>query len=321
MAVNEVEKAAEKRRERVPEFPCHGVWAPALTPVDAQLAPDARRFIEHVRWLLDTGCHGVVLFGTTGEAPSFSVEERIAMVDAALDAGLPADRLIVGTGCPALTDTVRLTAHAVRQGCAGALVVPPYYFKAPAEDGVFASYAEIIERTGGDGLRLYLYHFPRLSCVPITPSLVERLVERYAAVIAGIKDSSGDWAGTEEFLRRFPDLAVFPGSEAYLLAALEKGGAGCITATANINAGAIRAAFDAWRSGSERAKALQAEIEATRKAVEAYPLAPALKHLVAHYRAEPGWRRVRPPMVPLAEEAGDRLVAALTGQGFRFAAS
>ncbi len=316
MAVQENDM--NEAKHGVAALPCHGVWAPALTPLDAELAPDAERFVGHLRWLLDTGCHGVVVFGTTGEAPSFSVAERMALLDAALDAGVPADRVMVGTGCPALSDTVALSAHAVARGCAGVLVVPPYYFKNPPADGVFASYAEVIERVGASGLRLYLYHFPRLSCVPITPELIARLVDRYPGIVAGVKDSSGDWDGTQEYLRQFPDLAIFPGSETYLLPALEAGGAGCITATANINCGAIRSVFDTWTTEQGDAATLQDGVTETRRIIETLPLAPALKHVVAHYRSDAAWRRVRPPMVALDPAAGDDLVAALEAEGFRF---
>ncbi len=187
MAVQENDM--NEAKHGVAALPCHGVWAPALTPLDAELAPDAERFVGHLRWLLDTGCHGVVVFGTTGEAPSFSVAERMALLDAALDAGVPADRVMVGTGCPALSDTVALSAHAVARGCAGVLVVPPYYFKNPPADGVFASYAEVIERVGASGLRLYLSPFPRLSCVPLPPELLARLVEPFRSIVACVKVS------------------------------------------------------------------------------------------------------------------------------------
>lgn len=317
MAIDDDSKI--RPQANVADLPAHGVWAPACTPVAADLTPDSARFADHVRWLLGNGCHGVVVFGTTGEAPSFSTDERMALLDATLAAGLPPDRLIVGTGCPALTDTVRLSAQAVAAGCAGVLVVPPFYFKAPAEDGIFASYSEIIERTGTAALRLFLYHFPRLSGVPITPALVERLCARYPGVVAGIKDSSGDWDGTQDFLGRFPDLAIFPGSETFLLPGLAAGGAGCITATANINPAAIRAVFDAWQDDHRSdgtAAGLQDGISATRRVIEAYPLAPALKFLLARGRGDPDWGRVRPPMVALDEAAGRELGSALQADGF-----
>lgn len=297
--------------------PAFGVWSPAVTPLDASMAPDPEWFVAHARWLLDSGCHGIVVFGTTGEAPSFSVDEREELLGAVLAAGLPADRLIVGTGCPALTDTVRLTAHAIAAGCAGVLVVPPYYYKDPPAEGVFRSYAEIIERTGSGQLRLFLYHFPRLSGVPITVGLIEKLLAAYPSVVAGVKDSGGVWNNTTELLDNFRDeLAIFPGSETFLLDALEAGGAGCITATANVNPGGIRAVYDAWRAG-RNARPLQEGATRIRRVVEAQPLAPALKHLIGTARRDEGWRRVRPPLAPLAADAGVTLGNALEVEGFR----
>jgi len=316
MSVLDSEERETPARGDVEALPAFGVWAPALTPLDAALSPDAARCTAHVQGLLAGGCHGVVVFGTTGEAPSFSADERIALLEAVIDAGVPAARLIVGTGCPALTDTVRLTKHAVEAGCAGALVVPPYYFKEPSEDGVFASYAEVIERTGAERLRLFLYHFPRLSAVPITAGLVERLLAAYPGTVAGVKDSGGDWRNTQMLLARFPELAIFPGSESFLLDGLEAGGAGCITATANVNAGAIRSTFDAWRAGDAEAVAAQGRISALRALVERQPLVAALKCLLAHYRGDRAWLRLRPPLVPLGEAAGAALIAALDEAGF-----
>ncbi len=319
MAIDEINGGtAATRRDRVQSLPAFGVWAPAVTPLDQDLSPDPDRFVALLRWLLEVGCHGVVVFGTTGEAPSFSVDERIALLDAALEAGLPADRLIVGTGCPALTDTVRLTADAVGRGCAGVLVVPPYYFKEPSEDGVFAGYSELVERVGTADLRLYLYHFPRLSCVSITHGLIARLRDRFPGVVAGVKDSSGDWQGTRGYLERFPDLAIFPGTEVLQFQALSAGGAGCITATANVNAHGLRSAFDAWCDEDAAAERRQEEITAVRRALDGYPVAPALKHLLADHRGDPAWRRVRPPFVPLSDEDGAALKRSLEEAGFGF---
>lgn len=296
----------------------HGVWAPALTPMGPDLAIDAERFVAHARWLLEHGCHGVVLFGTTGEATSFAVEERMALLERVVDAGLPGARLMVGTGCCALPDSVRLTRHAVAHGCPAVLVLPPFYFKGVTDEGLFRSYAEIIERVAAPELALYLYHFPRLSGVPITPALVAHLCEVYPRNVAGLKDSSGDWAGTRGFIERFPQLAILPGSETLLHDALRLGGAGCITATANINPTAIRRAYDACRVGAEAAPDLQATITVTRGLVEPHPLAPALKAVLAHYRGDPAWRPVRPPLVSFPETEAEALVAALEHEGYAF---
>ena len=297
---------------------CEGVWAPALTPLRDDLTPDANRFVEHVSALLESGCHGVAIFGTTGEATSFGVDERRALLDTVLASGIAPERLMVGTGCCALVDTVALTAHAVHSGCRTVLMLPPFYYKGASDEGLFRSYAEVIERVGVPALRVLLYHFPQLSGVPITRGLVERLCTAYPTVIAGIKDSSGDWDATAALIAAFPHLCVFPGSEVYLLQALNAGGVGCITATANVNARAIRSLYDAWRDERGGLAALQEDIDQVRRAVEGHSLIPALKHIVSLLRADSSWRRVRPPLVPLQAESAERLTGALARAGLSF---
>ncbi len=297
----------------------YGIWAPALTPMTEDLAPDAERFVAHLRWLLDNGCHGAAIFGTTGEATSFTVDERIALLEAALAAGIPGGRLMVGTGCCALGDTLRLTRHAVESGCGSVLMLPPFYYKGVSDEGLFASYAEVIERVGSSRLGIYLYHFPRLSGVPITPGLTEKLLTAYPTVIKGLKDSSGDPESTADFIARFPDLAVFPGTETLLLASLRQGGAGAITASANVNAAAIRRVYEAWRGGGGgEAAALQERISAHRAALQASPLIPTLKRLVARERDDPAWLVMRPPLTPLDETSASRQDEALAEAGFAF---
>jgi 4-hydroxy-tetrahydrodipicolinate synthase len=156
-----------------------GVWCPVLTPLDQELKPDAPRFVAHARWLLDEGCDGLVVFGTTGEANSFPVDERIALLEAILDDGLPRDRMLVGTGCCAMSDTVRLTRHALSLGIAGILALPPFYYKNLSDEALFGSFDQVIQRVGDPSFKLYLYHFPSLSGVPITPGLLERLGAAY----------------------------------------------------------------------------------------------------------------------------------------------
>ncbi len=297
----------------------YGVWAPAVTPLDRELTPDPGRFAAHVKWLLEQGCHGVAVFGTTGEATSFSVDERMALLDDALAAGIPAGRLMVGTGCCALTDSLRLTLHAVQAGCAGVLMLPPFYYKGLSDEALYASYATLIDRLDGGKLAIYLYHFPRLSGVPITPGLVERLLASpYAGAIKGIKDSSGDPESARTFIKGFPDLAVFPGTETLLLHGLELGGAGCITASANVNAPAIRQVYDAWKAESGEAGALQEVIGAQRAALQSQAMIPTLKRLLAKAHGDEAWLALRPPLLPTAAEAAAEQDAALEAAGFRF---
>jgi 4-hydroxy-tetrahydrodipicolinate synthase len=298
-----------------------GLWAPALTALDDDLAPDAGRTTAHLRRLLDGGCHGVAIFGTTGEANSFSVAERKSVLEAVLEAGVAPERLMVGTGCCALSDSLELTRHAAALGCKQALMLPPFYYKDMSDEGLFASYAEVIERTGNPDLRVVLYHFPRLSGVPITHGLIARLLAAYPDTVTGLKDSSGDAEGCADFIARFPNLSVFPGTETIMLDMLERGAAGCISASANVNAPAIRAVYDAWQAGEAEARELQEGITATRLVLQANPMIPTLKHLLARRLGDPAWRGLRPPLTPLSAEQAAALDAALSGLGLAFEAA
>ena len=293
-----------------------GVWSPVLVPLRPDLGIDPERFVAHARRLLAQGCHGLALFGTTSEANSFSVAERKALVEEVVGAGIPPERLMVGTGCCALTDSVELTRHAMDVGCRRVLMLPPFYYKGMSDEGLFRSFAEVVERVGNPTLRVFLYHFPRLSGVPVTAGLIALLVDAFPEVIAGVKDSSGDWSNTRTMLDRFPRLAIFPGSEVFLLDGLRAGGAGCITATSNVNAAGARAVFDAWNDGHDAADAKQEAATAVRRAIDRHPGIPAQKYLIARYRNDPAWRAVRPPMTALTDDAGRDLLDALAGTEF-----
>jgi 4-hydroxy-tetrahydrodipicolinate synthase len=292
-----------------------GIWCPLLTPIDRELAPDTTRLVAHARWVMVEGCHGLVLFGTTGEAASFSVEERIAVLEAVLAAGLPADRILVGTGCCALADSLRLTRHAVSLGVAGVLMLPPFFFKGVSDEGLFASYDRIIQGVD-DGFGLYLYHFPRLSGVPITSPLIERLLTAHPGIVRGVKDSSGDWVSTKGLIERFPGLAIFPGAETLLLPALQAGGAGCISASCNVNARAIRRLYDTATGGAGEIAPQQERLAALRRLLETWPQISAMKELLCEQQGEPAWRRVRPPLLPLAAAEAAALAAAAAELGF-----
>ena len=292
-----------------------GVLSPVVTPFDAELRPDRERFVRHCRWLVAQGV-GLAVFGTNSEANSMSVAEKIALLDTLIDAGLPPARLMPGTGCCAFTDSVELTRHALRHHCAGVLMLPPFYYKGVSDDGLFRSYAEIIERVGDSNLRIYLYHIPPVSQVAISLALIERLLQAYPGTIAGIKDSSGDWSNTQAMLERFQPLGfdVFAGSETFLLATLRGGGAGCITATGNVNARQIAELARSWRDPD--AAAQQAALDKVRAVFQQYPMIPALKAAIAHHTADPGWMTVRPPLVELSPLQQGALVQALESTGF-----
>ncbi|MBI3446721.1 MAG: dihydrodipicolinate synthase family protein, partial [Magnetospirillum sp.] len=203
-----------------------GVLAPILTPFANTLLPHIPLFVGLARHLMEQGL-GLAPFGTTSEGNSLGVSEKVTLLDALAEAGLEMGRMMPGTGCCALTDSVALTAHAVRLGCGGVLMLPPFYYKNPSEDGLFAAFAETIERVGDARLRLYLYHFPQQSQIPISHALIERLRNAYPETVVGIKDSSGDLANMVEMCRRFPGFKVFAGTERLILPVMQAGGAGC----------------------------------------------------------------------------------------------
>lgn len=293
-----------------------GVIAPVLTPFAEDGAPDLDRFVEHCEWLLDEGCTGLAPFGTTSEANSLGLDERMEMLEELIDAGVEPAKLMPGTGMCSLSDAIILTEHAVEMGCGGVLMLPPFYYKNPSEEGLFRFFAEVIEEVSDDALKVYLYHIPPVAQVGFPLSLIGRLRKEFPNTVVGLKDSSGDWANTKAILDAFPGFEVFPGSEVFMLDGLRNGAAGCISATANVNARAIRSVFDHWQ-GSD-ADRLQGEITATRKAIQAYPMIPMLKALVAHYREDPGWAAMRPPFEALSTEDAERAVRALAGEhGFK----
>ena len=274
-----------------------GVLSPVVTPFNRDLAPDADRFVRHCKWLLSHGCSGLAVFGTNSEANSLSVDERVMLLEALIEAGVPASKLMPGTGCSALSDSVVLTAHAVKLGCAGVLMLPPFYYKGVSDEGLFRNFSEVVQRVANERLQLYLYHIPPVSSVPISLGLIERLLKAHPKSIAGIKDSSGDWNNTKAVLDAFAKSGfdVFAGSETFLLDNMRHGGAGCITATGNVNPAAIDKVWRNWQSAE--ADKLQAGITATRMAVQKLPMIPALKAIVAKFSDDPEWSTVRPPLI------------------------
>jgi 4-hydroxy-tetrahydrodipicolinate synthase len=291
-----------------------GVLCPVLTPFDGNLNPDPERLVELCRWLLSQGV-GLAPFGTTSEGNSLSVAEKTDLLDRLVAAGIDPGRLMPGTGCCSLSDTVALTRHAVGLGCAGVLMLPPFYYKGVSDAGLYASFAEVIERVGNSALRVYLYHIPPVAQVGLSVALVERLVRAYPDTVVGIKDSSRDWGNTQALLERgWDDFRVFVGSESLLLRNMEHGGAGCISATANIHPTAIQALFANWRDPG--APEAQAQLDALRRIVEDYPMIPALKAVIAAYTGQAGWEAVRPPLVALDDERKRALLATLRQHRF-----
>ena len=298
----------------MPPTPFAGVLVPVLTPFTRSGDPDAGRFVAFCRWLLDQGADGLAIFGTTSEANSMAAGERMELLDRLIAAGIPAGKLMPGTGACSVTEAAMLIRHAVGHGVGGVLMLPPFYYKGMDDDGLFAFFAGVIDRVSSAALRMYLYHIPPQTVLGLSLDLVGRLIEAYPDTVVGLKDSSGDWNNTAALIERFPGFAVFPGSEVFLLDGLRKGGVGCITATGNVNVPGIRRVYENWRT--PQADALQAEITLARKTIQAYPMVPALKRIVAHFHHDPDWATVRPPMVPLSAAQSQALLADLAKIGF-----
>jgi len=291
-----------------------GVLSPVVTPFNADLTPDADRLIHHCQWLLSQNV-GLAVFGTNSEANSLSVDEKIELLDRLVDAGIDPGRMMPGTGCCALSDSVKLTRKAVELNCRGTLILPPFYYKGVSDDGLYDSYARIIDQVGDARLNIYLYHIPQMSSVPIPLNLIERLIANYPDTIAGIKDSSGDWDNTKAMLdRQWDNFRVFAGSESLLLANMRNGGAGCISATANVNPAAICRLYDEWQD--EHSDIKQKNLDEVRGIFQKYPMIPALKAAMAHYGKDPAWTTVRPPLVTLTGDQQAALAADLKKIGF-----
>src|SRR2546421_7015004 len=293
-----------------------GVLSPVITPFRKDYSPDEERFVRHCRWLLKSGCAGLAIFGTNSEANSMSVAEKRRLLEALVKGGVSPATLMPGTGHCAITDSIELTRAAVELGCAGVLMLPPFYYKGVSDEGLYRNFAEIIERVGDERLQLYLYHIPPVSQVAITVALIDRLLSKYPGIVAGVKDSSGDWNNTKEMLDAFAknSFDVFAGSEVFLLDNMRNGGKGCITATGNINPGPIANVYKNWRS--TEADKLQAGITATRKIVQKQPMIPALKAAVAHFGNDAPWKTCRPPLVELTSAQEEELIRDLKAASF-----
>ena len=287
----------------------HGVIAAIATAVDEEGEPDCARSTALARFLLANGCDGLNVLGTTGEATSFSLEQRRRVMTAYRDAGLPLDRLMVGTGAASVADAVALTRHAAELGFAGALLLPPFYYKGVPDDGLLAYVETIVAATAARPIPIYLYHFPAQSGLPWRVTLVGRLLDAFGTRIVGLKDSSGDMAYARAAAAVSPDFKVFPSTEAVLMEARAGAFAGCISATANLNADLCARA---WRDGD--AGALDAAVS-IRKLFDGKQLVPGVKALIAHIHRDAAWARVHPPLT--AFSAGERATIAASYDGLR----
>jgi 4-hydroxy-tetrahydrodipicolinate synthase len=278
-----------------------GVFCAAATPLDANGDPDFSRFATHAKQLIADGCDGVALLGTTGEANSFSIDERQRLLEAAIGAGLAPAQLMPGTGLSAVPDTVALSRHALSLGVMKVVMLPPFYYKQPSDDGIFAAYSSIIDKIADNRLKIVLYHIPQMSAVPLSLALIGRLISKFPDTVVGIKDSSGDLANTEALLKEFPGFSVFPGADPLMRPLLDKGAAGCITATSNLVGAELATVFAHFANPAKKSEVDAAQDHLTKvRAISAkFVQIPAIKAMLARRYKDPAWARVRPPLVAL----------------------
>ena len=292
-----------------------GVFSPVITPFNRDFTVDHKKLTNQCEWLISQEV-GLAIFGTNSEANSLSVDEKIFLLDKVIDYGIDPGKLMPGTGCCSMTDTINLTKHAVKVGCAGVLMLPPFYYKAVDDDGLFKYFSNIIESVNDERLRIYLYHIPPIAMVGISLKLIEALLKKFPNTIAGIKDSSGDWNNTQQMLNeKWDDFGIFSGSESFLLKTMQQGGAGCISATANVNPRNIYNVYKNWQKSN--ASYMQEEIDRVRSIVQKYPLIPALKSIVSHFHEDSEWNILRPPLKELHPNESKKLIAELEAINFK----
>jgi len=293
-----------------------GPWAASLTPIkDREI--DAAKLVKHITWLLNSGCNGVVLFGSTGEAASFTVDERMHALDFVRQNDVPGEHIIVGTGCCATIDSARLSSHAIEHGCAGIIVIPPYFYRPVEQQGLYNSYSRLIESVASDRMNLYLYHFPDLSGVPITNELVQDLTDNFPKQVAGVKDSSGDLENTLRLVKDFPDLDIFTGDDDLLWPLVKAGGAGSVTATANIIPHLLASIWQAAMDGAENPPAEhQVASDVWSLILNHYPIVESLKECLAQELNDADWRVVREPLNEMSEASRADLKERMANTGF-----
>ncbi len=281
-----------------------GVYAASLTPVGANGEPDAEKLVQYCRWNIDQGLDGVAPLGTTGEGNSLPLSFRTALPEAFAKAGFASNQVIFGTGSCAAGDAIAATKAAIGADYNNVLVLPPFYFKNVSDEGIYGYYARLIDSVRDNNLRVYLYHFPQMSMTPISIPLIQRLKRQYGPIIAGLKDSSGDFSGTLEFVAASDDFDVFPSNEGALLEAIAKGCGGIISATTNASASLARQTLSA---SGEEANKLQETLTAVRVAISKQPLSAALKQIEAWRTGDDSWLPVFPPQVVLTKQQVEEL--------------
>jgi 4-hydroxy-tetrahydrodipicolinate synthase len=278
-----------------------GLWAAAATPVAPDGSIDHAALAHHAQRLIQRGCDGLVLFGTSGEGPSFSIAQRLDAAEAVLRAGIPAAKLALGTGCPAVVDTIAMTKASLALGIMQAMILPPFYFAGAPDDGIEDAFAEVFDGVGDGRLSACLYHIPQVSGVGVPAAVLGRLRQRYGAIVAGVKDSTGNFDNFLAFRREAPDTAVLVGAEVLIARALAQGGAGTICGMANLVPSLVRRMFD----GTDA----QRDMEEACAQIDGIPI---MKAALAELTDEPIWRRMRPPLRSADQAAAKRAAVILS---------
>lgn len=285
-----------------------GIYAAALTPMHSDLTCNSQELARHCLELLQRGCQGVVLFGTTGEGPSFSLQERLSVTDELIEKGVPPRKIILANGGSSIPETVALAKACLNHGCIALLVAPPSFFKNVPEEGVIAFYREIIQKTDDPNLRIILYHIPQFTGVPITMKIIQTLREEFAETVIGIKESEGNLPFSKQVIATFPSFKVFVGSEAQIIEAVHEGGSGSICGLANLYPELICSLFE---SGKQGCAENPQELTRFFAAMKGYPFIPAFKAIMETTRGD-AWHVLRPPLAPLSAEQSKAFTSSLT---------
>lgn len=303
-------KAKKNKLMNMTKHQIPAVFSPVLTPINTALAPDVAKLLKQCQWL-DANGVGQAIFGTNSEANSLSAQQKISTLERLITGGLNPAHMMPGTGACSIDETVMLTKAAVQAGCAGVLMLSPFYYKDVSDEGLYTFYAKVIEKVADARLKIYVYNIPPVTKITLSVALLERLVKDFPQQIVGIKDSSGDWDYTLAVIQALAGsgFQVYAGSETFLMRTLRAGGMGCISATANVNPRAISDLAANWQAAD--ADDQQAKLDIVRKVFAKYPMIPAMKAAVAHFAKEPSWAQVLPPLTSLAAEQQAALLADL----------
>ena len=276
-----------------------GIYTASLTPLTSSYEPNLPALVSHVEQLFESGSDGVAILGSTGEANSLTIEQRLDIISYC-GRTLAPERLMMGTGSCALQDAIRLTQASIEAGVFSVLVIPPFYYKPQSDESVIRYYSELISSVDDSRLRIIFYNFPKLSGYNFSTEILQEFKERFGDIAAGIKDSSGNWENMLSITNNVPDFMVYSGTETLLLNILREGGAGCITASANLLAPECQLVYQAWRNDQQNtAEQVQKELTVLRKALESYQFVSELKGLMAEHTGSEHWQEMLPPFIPL----------------------